>query len=77
MKPVVGKGARFRDQMFAAAKSDLEPDVVDRPVEQVGEIGRAGAAISSESRGSRCSIRSAWCARSLWPLRRPKNEPCG
>ena len=60
MKPSLRKGARFRDQMFAAAESDLEPDVVDRRIEQLGEIGTGWApAISSESRGSRCSIRSA------------------
>ena len=37
----IGKGARFRDQMLAAAESDFEPDVVDRAVEQLGEIARA------------------------------------
>ena len=44
----VGKGARFRDQMLAAAESDFEPDRVDRRVEQPGEIRRCGAAISSD-----------------------------
>src|SRR5436309_1209506 len=36
----------------------------------------AGDEISSASRGSSVSIRSACEGRSLWPLRRPKNEPC-
>ena len=35
----IGKGARFRDQMLAAAKSDFKPDVVDGFVEQPGEVG--------------------------------------
>ena len=38
----IGKGARFRDQMLAAAESDFEPDFVGRRIEQAGEIGRAG-----------------------------------
>ena len=41
MKPVFGKGERFRDQMLAAAEPDFEPDIVDRRIEQLGEIGRA------------------------------------
>ena len=54
------KGARFRDQMLAAAESDFEPDVVDRR-RRTGRRDRAGAGspMSSASRGSRCSIRSA------------------
>ena len=38
-----GKGARFRDQMLAAAESDFEPDFIGPRIEQVSEIGRAGA----------------------------------
>ena len=37
----IGKSTRLRDQMFAAAKSDLEPDLAGRRVEQAGETGRA------------------------------------
>ena len=36
------KSARFRDQVFAAAKTDFEPDGIGRRIEQAGEIGRAG-----------------------------------
>ncbi len=43
MNPTRRKGARFRDQMFAAAEADLEPDVIDRPVEAIRQIGWAGA----------------------------------
>src|SRR5258708_19220758 len=39
----IGKGARFRDQMFAAAEPNFEPDFIGRWVEHVNEIGRAGA----------------------------------
>ncbi len=39
-EPHVRKGQRLGDQMFAAAKSDLEPDLVGRRIEQGGEIGR-------------------------------------
>src|SRR5947208_7552289 len=38
-----GEGARFRDQVFAAAESDFEPDFTGPRVEQVSEIARAGA----------------------------------
>ena len=38
------KGARFGDQMLAAAESDFEPDAFDRRVEQRGKVGRAWAA---------------------------------
>jgi hypothetical protein len=34
------EGARLRDQMFAATESDFEPDIIDRCVEQPGEVGR-------------------------------------
>jgi len=34
------KSARFRDQVFAAAKTDFEPDGIGRRIEQAGEIGR-------------------------------------
>ena len=37
----IRKGSRFRDQMFAAAESDFEPDVVDGRAEQSGQIGAA------------------------------------
>ena len=40
----VGKGARFRDQMLAATKSDFEANVFNRRIKQRGKIGRAGAA---------------------------------
>src|SRR5260221_751365 len=40
-KTRVRKCARFRDQMFAAAESDFEPDAIDRSVEYFSEIGRA------------------------------------
>ena len=62
----IGKGERFGDQMLAAAEPDFEPDIVDRRVEQLAR-GRPGSGpvISSASRGSSCSIRSAWCERSL------------
>jgi hypothetical protein len=33
----------FRDQMLAAAKSDLEPDMADRRIEQGGEVRRPEA----------------------------------
>src|ERR1700722_15652914 len=36
----IGKGEGLRDQMFAAAESDFEPDVAGRPVEQRGKVGR-------------------------------------
>src|SRR6478672_12369352 len=39
----LGKGARFRDQVFAAAESDFEPDLIGPRIEQVSEIGRPGA----------------------------------
>src|SRR5258708_32012941 len=42
-EPEMGKGARFRDQMFAAGESNFEPDFIGRWVEHVNEIGRAGA----------------------------------
>jgi hypothetical protein len=42
-EPDLGKEARFRDQMFAAAESDFEPDFLGRRIEQVSEIGRARA----------------------------------
>ena len=73
----VRKGLRLRDQMLAAAESDFEPDIVDcrRRTVRRARAG-AGVAISSARCGSRLSIRSAWWMRSLWPLRRPKNEPC-
>ena len=35
------KRLRFGDQMFAAAESDFEPDIVDGRLEQLSEIGRA------------------------------------
>ncbi len=38
------KGARFRNQMLAAAKSDFEPDVANRRLEQLSETVRRGAA---------------------------------
>src|SRR5205823_11240955 len=38
-----GEGTRFRDQVFAAAESDFEPDFIGPRIEQVSEIGRAGA----------------------------------
>ena len=38
----IRKGTRFRDQMLAAAESDFEPDIIDRRIEQFGEIGRSG-----------------------------------
>jgi hypothetical protein len=38
-----GKGARFRNQVFAAAESDFEPDFIGLRIEQVSEIGRTGA----------------------------------
>jgi hypothetical protein len=37
----VRKGARFGDQMLAAAKPDLEPDLARRRVEQARKVGRA------------------------------------
>src|SRR5260370_8152933 len=40
----LGGGARFRDQVFAAAESDFEPDFIGPRIEQPSEIGRAGAA---------------------------------
>src|SRR5258708_4064243 len=43
-KADIWKGARFRDQMFAAAESDFEPDFIGWRVEQVSEIGWARAA---------------------------------
>ena len=36
----VRKGLRLGDQMFAAAESDFEPDVVDLAIEQLGERRR-------------------------------------
>ena len=42
MKPMLRKGARFRDQMLAAAKSDFEPDILMSAIEEVGESGRRG-----------------------------------
>ena len=39
MKPVLGEALRFRDQMLAAAESDLEPHVVGFGIEQVADIG--------------------------------------
>ena len=60
MKPVFGKALRFCDQMFAAAKSDFETDIVDGAVEQPDEIGATRACeMSIASRGSKCAIRSA------------------
>ena len=38
----IRKGARFRDQMFAAAESDFEPYVIGG-IEQSGKVGRAGS----------------------------------
>src|ERR1700682_394459 len=38
------KGAGFGDQMFAAAESDFEPEIIDRHIEQTSEIGGAGLA---------------------------------
>jgi hypothetical protein len=40
----MGKGARFRDQMLAAAEADFEPDFVGTRIEQLGKIGRTGPA---------------------------------
>ena len=40
----IGKGQRFRDQMFAAAKTDFEPDVFKRRFENIREIFRRGRA---------------------------------
>ena len=31
----IGKGQRLRDQMLAAAETDLEPDIFERPVENI------------------------------------------
>ena len=39
MKPVSAKSLCLRDQMLAAAKSDLEPQVVGSGIEQVADIG--------------------------------------
>src|SRR5258707_12411746 len=39
----LGEGARFRDQVFAAAESDFEPDFIGRRIEQLSGIGHAGA----------------------------------
>ena len=39
----IRKGTGFGDQMLAAAKSDFEPDGIDRSVEQSGKIGRLRA----------------------------------
>src|ERR1700682_2069943 len=38
------KGAGFGDQMFAAAESDFEPEIIDRCIEQAREIGGPGLA---------------------------------
>ena len=75
----IGKRLRFRDQMLAAAEADLEPDILESPSNMSASRSGADVPISSASCGSRLSIRSAWWMRSLWPLRRPKNEPraCG
>ena len=70
----VGKGLRFRDQMLAAAESDFEPDIVERRIEQLGEIGRRGLPMSSARCGSRCSIRSAWCDAELVALAAPEER---
>ena len=40
----IWKGAALRDQMFAAAEADFEPDLIGRRVEQPGKIGWAGLA---------------------------------
>ena len=49
-----------------------------RPADRTGGPDEPGlkSAISSARRGSRCSTNAAWWTRSLWPLRRPKNDPC-
>ena len=73
----IRKGLRFRDQMFAAAESDFEPDVLESADRRVGEIGRSRRCryrAPDAAAGFRSGRPGA--ARSLWPLRRPKNEPC-
>ncbi len=44
MNPMFGKRLRFGDQMFAAAESDFEPDIVGLRLEELGEIVRRGRA---------------------------------
>ena len=46
----LGKGAGFRDQVFAAAESDFEPDFLGLRIEQVSEIGRAEAGVEGKPR---------------------------
>ena len=75
-EPDLGKCLRFGDQMLAAAKSDFQPDGIGLRLESSVRSSGADVPISSARCGSRLSIRSAWWMRSLWPLRRPKNEPC-
>jgi len=61
----IREGKRFGDQMLAAAEPDFEPDLAGRRVEQVDEADGLGPVMSSARRGSKRSIRSAWCERSL------------
>jgi hypothetical protein len=58
MKPGLGGASAIR----CSPPEGFESDIVDRRIEQ-SRGGRAGAGDVGRRRGSKCSIRSAWCDR--------------
>ena len=73
----VGKGAAL-PRPDARRRRIRFPAGPRRPADRTVRRDRPGwrCRYRAQAAAADCSIRSAWCARSLWPLRRPKNEPC-